>query len=221
MPPGEFIVVAEESGLVVEIDTFVMNAATRLIANWNQEYDTDFSISVNLSTLHFSSCRIVERVQDALWQSALPPHLLTLEITETKELRDWEKAGVFLDSLSNVGCKIALDDFGTGYSSLAYLRTKQADELKIDKSLVDEVESSEDARQLLSSVCKISQKLELEVVVEGIETEGQAQIIQNMGVLQGQGYLFGRPLPADEALAAAQSSSALMLKPKLRSNFTT
>ena len=204
VPPGEFIVVAEESGLVVEIDTYVLNVATRLIANWNRVHQTDFTISVNLSTLHFGSRRIVERVQDALWQSELPSHQLTLEITETKELRDWEKAGAILDSLSSIGCKIALDDFGTGYSSLAYLRTKQADELKIDKSLVDELESSEDACQLLSSVFKISQKFELEVVVEGIETESQAQIIQEMGVLQGQGYLFGRPLPADEALVEAQ-----------------
>ncbi len=204
VPPGEFIVIAEESGLVVEIDTYVLNVATRLIANWNRVHQTDFTISVNLSTLHFGSRRIVERVQDALWQSELPSHQLTLEITETKELRDWEKAGAILDSLSSIGCKIALDDFGTGYSSLAYLRTKQADELKIDKSLVDELESSEDACQLLSSVFKISQKFELEVVVEGIETESQAQIIQEMGVLQGQGYLFGRPLPADEALVEAQ-----------------
>ncbi|MEM6891580.1 MAG: bifunctional diguanylate cyclase/phosphodiesterase [Pseudomonadota bacterium] len=206
VPPSEFIVVAEESGLVVDIDTYVLNEATRLIANWNRIHQKDFSVSINLSALHFSSHKIVERVQDALWRSELSPNLLTLEITETRELRDWQKAGEILDSLNAVGCKISLDDFGTGYSSLAYLRTKQADEIKIDKSLVDELETSDDACQLLSSVIEISQKLELEVVVEGIETEGQAQIVQDMGVLQGQGFLFGRPMTASDALGEAQRS---------------
>lgn len=215
VPPDEFIVVAEETGLVVDIDTHVLNVATGLISNWNRIHQTDFSISVNLSTLHFNSPRIVERVQDALWQSMLPPDQLILEITETKELRDWEKAGAVLDSLSNVGCKISLDDFGTGYSSLAYLRTKQAHELKIDKSLVDEIESSEDACQLLASVFEISQKFDLDVVVEGIETEDQARIVEQLGILKGQGYLFGYPLPADEALAHALKANSIEYGAKL------
>lgn len=201
--PNDFILIAEESGLIVDIDIFVLNAASEVVAEWNTEYGTDYSVSVNLSTLHLNSARIVELVQDALWQSNLPPNLLTLEITESTEIRDWGQANSTIDALRRVGCQISLDDFGTGFSSLAYLRSTKADELKIDKSLVDELECSLQARQLLSSVFDIAKNLDFKVVVEGIETGDQCIILQSMGAEFGQGYLFGRPLPALEALHAA------------------
>jgi EAL domain-containing protein (putative c-di-GMP-specific phosphodiesterase class I) len=158
---------------------------------------------VNLSALHFSSRRIIDWTRDALHRSGLPPHLLTLEITETLELRNWDLARPIIDELHALGCKIAIDDFGAGVSSLAYLRTTKADELKIDRSLVEEIEHSEDARLLLSSVFDIAHNLNLIVTVEGIETEAQSIILQDMGAPHGQGYLFGKPRPPDEALNAA------------------
>ncbi len=203
VPPSEFITIAEESGLVLEIDHFVLSRSARLIADWNAEHGTEFSISVNLSTLHFNSPRVCMRVEDALWKAGLPARLLTLEITETTEMRDWKQAREILDDLKRTGCKIAIDDFGTGFSSLAYLRAMQANELKIDRSLVQELEDSNKARLLLSSVLEIARNLELSVTIEGIETEEQARIVHEMGAIAAQGFLFGRPLPAHEALAAA------------------
>ncbi|MGX9357342.1 putative bifunctional diguanylate cyclase/phosphodiesterase [Roseobacteraceae bacterium S113] len=208
IPPGEFILIAEESGLVVDIDDFVLQSATQTIAEWNSEQGTEFSVSVNLSTLHLNSREVIERVHDALWQSRLAPELLTLEITESTEIRDWDQAGSVISALSDLGCRIALDDFGTGFSSLAYLRLIQADELKVDKSLVDEIERSQDARLLLASVFEIARNLSLSIVVEGIETLEQSSILAEMGAPYGQGYFFGRPLPALDALAASNPVTA-------------
>lgn len=201
--PGDFILIAEECGLVVDIDRYVLNNATKVIAEWNRDHGTAYAISVNLSALHFNSLRIIDWVREALKQSALPAGLLTLEITETVELRDWNQARTVISGLHRLGCRIAIDDFGTGFSSLAYLRTTQAEELKIDRSLVEELETSQEARLLLSSVFEIARNLKLDVVVEGIETEAQSQIVHGMGAPYGQGYLFGRPMPALKALAVA------------------
>lgn len=206
VPPGDFIAIAEESGFVVDIDRFVLNRATELIQKWNSTNATTYSISVNLSAIHFASQRIVAWVQEAITSSGLPAHLLTLEITETMEMRDWKQAGAIIEDLRALGCKIAIDDFGSGYSSLAYLLTTQADELKIDKSLLDRVEGSTEARLLLSSVFDIARNLNLDVTVEGVETEAQFNIITRMGAPHAQGYLFGRPLPPEAALIAAPQS---------------
>jgi diguanylate cyclase (GGDEF)-like protein len=201
--PGQFILLAEESGLVLDIDCFVLNQSARLIAAWNERHGTNFSVSVNLSALHFNSSKIVETVEHALWRSDLQPENLTLEITETTEMRDWKQAQKIIHRLHKLGCKIAIDDFGTGFSSLAYLRSTLADELKIDRSLIDELENSEKARLLLSSVFEIARNLEMAVTVEGIENRAQAEIICSMGAANAQGYLFGHPKPPTEALEAA------------------
>ena len=206
VPPDSFIMIAEESGLVVDIDHFVLRHATQLVADWNSRHGTEFSVSVNLSALHFNTLRIVEWVQDALWSSMLPPGLLVLEITETMEMRDWTQAGTVISRLREAGSKIAIDDFGTGYSSLAYLRTTSADELKIDRSLIHELESSQKVRLMLASVLDIAQNLDLSVTVEGIETQTQAHILQKMGAECGQGYFYGKPLPPQEALTAAMDT---------------
>ncbi|WP_306115702.1 MULTISPECIES: bifunctional diguanylate cyclase/phosphodiesterase [unclassified Roseovarius] len=207
VPPNQFILIAEESGMVVDIDHFVLRNATKMVADWNTDHGTDFSVSVNLSALHFTSVRIVEWVQDALWSSLLNPSRLTLEITETMEMRDWKQARSVISGLRKLGCKIAIDDFGTGYSSLAYLRTTSADELKIDRSLVEELESSEKARLLLTSVMDIARNLEFEVTVEGIETDRQGSIVTKMGAQNGQGYFFGRPEAPEAAFSAAMNNN--------------
>lgn len=204
--PSDFIKIAEDSGLIVEIDRFVLVRSTQLVSDWNAEHGTDFSLSVNLSALNFSSSQIEYCVEQALWDAAMPPRLLTLEITETSEMRDWKQASEILAEIKRLGCKISIDDFGTGFSSLAYLRTMKAQELKIDRSLVAELGESHQARLLLSSVLDIARHLELEVVIEGIETDEQAAIVHAMGGTCGQGFLFGRPLPPAEALANAMTA---------------
>ena len=131
------------------------------------------------------------------------PSCLKIEMTERLLMNNPEKVKTMLENCRAAGFKIAIDDFGAGVSSLAYLRTTKADELKIDRSLVEEIEHSEDARLLLSSVFDIAHNLNLVVAVEGIETEAQSIILQDMGAPHGQGYLFGKPRPPDEALNAA------------------
>ncbi len=201
--PGDFILLAEESGLVIGVDTFVLNQAARLIADWNEQHNTDFAVSVNLSALHFSSRKIIKTVEHALWRSDLRPDLLTLEITESTEMRDWEHAKIIILGLKRLGCKISIDDFGTGFSSLAYLRAMVADELKVDRSLVEELETSSKAKLMLASVFEIAKNLELEIVVEGIETQLQAEIVFDLGARRAQGFFYGRPELPEKALANA------------------
>ncbi len=208
MPPDEFIGVAEESGLILELDRAVLFTAVKLIARYNQAYRAAFSVSVNLSALHFSSPRIVAWIEQALATSELEARLLTVEITETVEMSDWKQARDIIARIRALGVRISIDDFGTGYSSLSYLRTTSADELKIDRSLVEKVETSDKARFLLDAVLDMANNLELEVVVEGIETAEQAQTLMEMGADFGQGFLYGRPVPAEDALAALSHSQA-------------
>ena len=158
---------------------------------------------MNLSTLHFNSDRILKVVQTTLDDANFPPNLLTLEITESTEMRDWGKAQEIITGLHSLGCRIAIDDFGTGFSSLAYLRAIAADELKVDKSLIFELETSEKARLTLASVFDIARNLELEIIVEGIETHSQAHIVYSMGADIAQGYLFAAPDLPETALKRA------------------
>ena len=215
LPPGEFIDLAEESGLVIDIDRYVLNRATKLVSQWNRKNGTDFYVAVNLSAHHFASDRIINDVEEALWNSGLPASQLILEITETVEMRDWTQASEIIQGLKGQGAKIAIDDFGTGFSSLAFIMAIDADELKIDRSLVDELETSQQARRLLGSVADIAGNLNLSVTVEGIETERQSEIVVKLGATTGQGYLFGKPKPGDEALCEATGELQVREKAKL------
>ncbi len=206
LPPADFIQIAEESGRIVDIDRYVLKTAVEIIADWNRRYSTSFSVSVNLSGLHFRRPESLSFVNDALLRHGLPPELLTLEITETIQIANWEQVGESVAELRSRGCRISIDDFGTGYSSLAYLRIISADELKIDKSLIAEIETSGESQFILDAVLDLARSLGLEVVVEGIERPEQRDILRKLGCINGQGYLFDRPKPAEEALAGATFS---------------
>ncbi len=213
VPPAEFIGLAEESGLVVELDTYVLERAASIVSGWNARTGDGFSVSVNLSGLNFTSARIIGKVRRILTETGLDPRLLTLEITETVELRDWDQVQNTLAALRALGCRIAVDDFGTGFSSMAYLRAIKADELKIDRTLVQEIESSDGARFIFDTVLDLAGNLNMDVVVEGIETEAQADVVAALGAVYAQGYLFGKPVPARDALEhAAQKLRARVLR---------
>jgi diguanylate cyclase (GGDEF)-like protein len=201
VPPVELIKVAEESGLILDLDRYMLDRATSLMSDWNRRHRTGFSISVNLSALHLLQGDAMNAVPEVLSRYGLPPDLLTLEITETVQLDNWDRVSQALSVLRQTGCRIAIDDFGTGYSSLAYLRAISADELKIDKSLVAEIETSTDAQVILEAVCKLAGSLKMDVVVEGIERESQARLLLEMDFVHGQGFLYGRPRPAADWLA--------------------
>ena len=207
LPPAEFIQIAEESGRIVDIDRYILKTAVEIVADWNRRYSTGYSVSVNLSGLHFSRPESLSFVNDALLRYGLPPELLTLEITETIQIANWELVGESVAELRSRGCRISIDDFGIGYSSLAYLRIISADELKIDKSLIAEIETSGEAQFILDAVLDLARSLGLEVVVEGVERPEQRDILCKLGCINAQGFLFDRPKPAEEALASATFSS--------------
>lgn len=198
--PMEFITLAEESGLIIEIDRFMLRAATRAVAEWNARHGKDVSVSINLSGRHISSPDLESHVAAAIEASGLRPEQLTLELTESVEVRDWSAVSKKLNRLRELGCRLSLDDFGTGYSSLGYLRQMPTDELKLDKSFVTDLETSAVAREIVASVVDIARTLDLGVVIEGIETLAQAQIAEELGCAVGQGYFFGRPAPAGRCL---------------------
>ena len=200
LQPEEFIELAEASGSVVDLDLYILRESVALVADWNRRMNVSLSVSVNLSAAHFRTEAVAEHIAGALAASGLRSDLLTLEITETVQILNWEQVRATLARIRALGCKIAIDDFGSGYSSLAYLRAMQADELKIDRSLVAEIETSEEARFILDSVVDLAHSLGMEVVVEGVETAQQLCSITALGCRRAQGFLIGRPVPAEEAL---------------------
>jgi EAL domain-containing protein (putative c-di-GMP-specific phosphodiesterase class I) len=139
-------------------------------------------------------------VREALSESKLPPHLLTLEITESVVLNNWDRVTRILTSLSDLGVNVSLDDFGTGYSSLAYLRNLKFDELKIDRGFLSGVEKTNENMIVLNSLVDIARGLGLSIVAEGIETLAQRDMLRKMGVQTGQGYLFGHAVDETHAV---------------------
>ncbi len=197
LAPSEFLPVAEDSRQILDLDRWCLRTATRAIAELRRATGTDIAVSVNLSSLHFRAPAILQDVRAALAASALPPDCLTLEVTETLLIEDWDNLDNLLRALRGLGVRLSLDDFGTGYSSLAYLQRMEVDELKIDRSFVTDIESSNQRRFMLDAIVDIARGFGMRLVVEGVETESQARILEDLGCAIGQGYLFGRPMALD------------------------
>ncbi len=210
VPPGEFLTAAEQSGFITELDLWVLRNACAEAASWPVIDDAPASVSVNLSALHFVDFAIVEHVGRCLSETGLDARRLTLEVTETVLIEDWQQVTRVLEALHGLGVEIALDDFGTGYSSLSYLRKLSVDEVKIDRSFVTELETSDETRFLLDAIADIAKGLGMRLVVEGVETEGQRQLLADSGCQIGQGFLFGRPMSAQriQAMLAAAGEPA-------------
>lgn len=192
--PGEFIGVAEDSGLIVELGARLLQLACQAAATWA------IGISVNVSARQLSHGGLVGSVAAALAASGLPPERLTLEITETALLKPCEQTTEALQRVHDSGVRLALDDFGTGFSSLSHLRLFPIDVIKIDKSFVDEI-CHPDRNRLPQAIVALGQALNLDVVAEGVETPEQADALRGMRCPRAQGYLFSRPL-APEAVSA-------------------
>ncbi|NRF69378.1 EAL domain-containing protein [Aquincola sp. S2] len=195
--PAEFIPVAEESGLIVELGRRVLDTACRQFVAWQHELGVlaPQSIAVNLSTVQLRHAGLVADVQACLDASGIAPSQLQLEVTESLAAQD-EVARTRLRELKALGLTIALDDFGTGYSSLACLHQLPVDTVKIDRSFVSHAETSEYHRALIEATIRVAQTLGMSTVAEGIESSGQAALLQQMQCGRGQGYLYSRPLEA-------------------------
>ena len=195
--PAEFIPIAEDLGLIREIGVWTLFEACRQCCRWPE----GTSVAVNLSAVQLQVGSVVDSVKAALESTGLPPHRLEVEITETAVLNDIGYACSVLEEISALGVRISLDDFGTGYSSLSYLHKLPLDKLKIDKSFVDNVVESQRSRTLLKGITVLGKALDLKIVVEGIETQEQFDLLHNKYNIDFvQGYLFSRALPAEDAL---------------------
>ncbi|WP_196260765.1 EAL domain-containing protein [Pelagibacterium limicola] len=194
--PLDFLPVAEETGLIVEIGRMVLERACREALKWPD----DIRLAVNVSPLQFELCDMFAEVALALEKTGFPASRLELEITEGLVMRERDAAIETLRRLSALGVKIAIDDFGTGFSSLSYLSDLPFDVLKIDKSFVDALGENAAAAQIVESVIGIGRQLGKSVIAEGVETQEQAALLGRLGCAVLQGYLYGRPM-APEAIA--------------------
>jgi diguanylate cyclase (GGDEF)-like protein len=209
--PADFIGLAEESGVIVEIGRWVLEHACRDTQTWRQAFGLDgLSVSVNLSARQFQHPDLVAEVGAALASSGLEPSRLVLEITESVLMQTTTATIGKLADLRRIGVRLAIDDFGTGYSSLGYLERFPVDILKIDKTFIDGIGEHGNRPVLARAIVQLGRALGLLVIAEGIEREQQATALRRLGCTRGQGYLFARPLPADEVepLLARRSVTA-------------
>jgi EAL domain-containing protein (putative c-di-GMP-specific phosphodiesterase class I) len=190
--PAEFIPVAEEAGLIGEIGEWVLKQACTEAVSWPDQ----IRVSVNVSPMQFRSKTLALKVAAALFDSGLSPGRLELEITETVLIRDDEEALTILQQLRDIGVRIALDDFGTGYSSLSYLHRFPFDKIKIDRSFISDIGQPEDSSPIVQAVVRMAAARQMTTTAEGVETEAQRKILQQLGCSQMQGFLFSPAVPA-------------------------
>jgi len=194
--PHIFIPIAERFGLIHALGNWLIEEACRQIRAWSDD-GLRMRVAINLSVHQLRQGDLVDRIADALQRHRIEPMLLTCEITESAAMEDTRATLQMIERLSAIGVRLSIDDFGTGYSSLSYLRQLAAEELKIDRSFVMDLEASADARAIVDAVVKLAQALGMKVVAEGVETEAQQRILSLLGCDELQGYLFAKPMPAE------------------------
>ena len=214
--PATFIELAEKTGLIIPIGEWVLNEACRQMALWYAQGYEEWRIAVNLSALQFCHAGLVNSVAAALERHRLPANNLTLEITETTAMSDADASMTVLQQLSDMGVDLSIDDFGTGYSSLMYLKRLPANELKIDRGFVRDLEHDSDDAAIVSAIVALGQALGLRIVAEGVETNVQQHFLTRLGCNSLQGYLLGHPLPADGFMADIQRAEVAAAPDKNR-----
>jgi len=201
--PSVFIPLAEHFGLIGQLGDWVIEEACRQMHAWSVQ-GMRMRVAINLSAHQLRDEGLVERICQALDRHQVDPAYLLCEITESVAMEDIAVTQRALEGLAAIGVFLSIDDFGTGYSSLSYLRQLPARQLKIDRSFVKDLEESKDARAVVEAVVRLAHALELRVVAEGVETEGQRDILVRLGCDELQGFLFAGPMPAPDLLRWAQ-----------------
>jgi diguanylate cyclase (GGDEF)-like protein len=206
--PLDFIPIAEDSGLIVPIGEWTIKTAYRQLREWHDAGYKDLKISVNLSSAQLSRPGLVDAVNEALEETRLDASMTELEITENVVMRNIDSAIATLEIFKNMGISIAMDDFGTGYSSLSYLRRLPIDTVKIDQSFVRDIPDSMEDASIAQAVIAMARSLKLSLVAEGIENIKQLNFFRQQGVHIMQGYLFSKPVPAEEMKAMLEAETA-------------
>jgi EAL domain-containing protein (putative c-di-GMP-specific phosphodiesterase class I) len=201
VPPYDFVNVAEEAGLIIPIDRWVLRRACRDVREWQKRFPDGerLTVSVNLSGKQFAHSDLVEVIRAALTDSGLPAPSLNIEITEGVLIDNTSAAGSMLGEMRKLGAQIYLDDFGTGYSSLSYLQRFPIDAVKIDRSFVSRMGPRGEGSEIVKAIVTLAQNLKMKVIAEGIETQDQLAVLRMLKCGYGQGWLFSKPISHDEA----------------------
>ena len=197
--PDQFIFIAEQLGLIIELDRWVMDRACSQMSLWREQGLELVPMSVNLSALNFLNDTLAESIVRVLKKYDLPANMLDVEITESSVMQDAEQTIQILKKLNELGVLSSIDDFGTGYSSLSYLKRLPVTRLKIDGSLVQDIAVNDSDKSIVKTIIELGKNLSLDVIAEGVETEVQRLALASLGCKLLQGYLYSMPMPASEA----------------------
>ena len=196
--PGEFIPIAEETGLIISVGDWAMRKAIDTLSYYRQQGYEKFSININVSAVQIQNRDFMKKLKNYIRQVGISPECIKIEVTETVLMQNLESSRVIFEEIKEMGIKLALDDFGTGYSSLNYLRNIPLDVLKIDKSFIDEVTVSAELSEIVDSIINMAHTLGILVVAEGVETKEQLELLKHKGCDLIQGYVFSKPLMQEE-----------------------
>lgn len=208
LTPDQFLALADKIGLLVPIGNWVLDEACAQLSRWHSLGYSHLSIAINLSATQFCHPALVDNVRAAVERHGLAPHHLTIEVTETTAMRDVATSLAILQRLNLMGVRIAVDDFGTGYSSLLYLKRIPANELKIDRGFVRDLAREGEDIAIVSAIIALAKTLGLKIVAEGVETVLQQTILNELGCDVLQGYLLGKPVPAETFAKAIESADS-------------
>jgi predicted signal transduction protein with EAL and GGDEF domain/DNA-binding response OmpR family regulator len=206
VPPGDFIPLAEETGLIVPLSEWAVREAARQARIWQQSFAFADSIAVNLPSRLFERSDLVEKIHQSVTEYGMPHRAIQLEITENNLMKDLHNVSLSLHRLNEVGVEISIDDFGTGYSSLAYLTTLPISELKIDRSFVRDLGITPQSSAVVSAIIALARSLGLRVIAEGVENLRQMEVLHKLGCTVMQGFLFAKALPPDDLEAWLQQT---------------
>lgn len=196
--PDDFIPLAEETGFITKLGQHILNDACCQVGKWMACYARPLSLAVNLSARQFNAADLLEQVEQTLQANDFPPQQLTLELTESMMMGQIEATLQQLDQLRGAGINLSIDDFGTGYSSLSYLQRFPLTTLKIDRAFIDGVLNDRNSRAIVRAIISMARAMELDVIAEGVEQEEQLELLRDLKCQKVQGYLFSRPLPAEQ-----------------------
>jgi len=208
--PAKFIPIAEQAGLILSLGKWILKEACIQTKKWHDNGFPDFAIAINLSSFQFKTGDITEQVAETIWENGLDPHTIELEITESAIMENIEKSLLMLKVLKTMGIKISIDDFGTGYSSLSQLRKFPVNYLKIDQSFTKDIHAKDknsDDSQLVKNIIVMAKDMGIKVIAEGVETEDEFEFLKKEGCDLIQGYLFSKPIPADEFTQLLEKNS--------------